>query len=236
MALVTAVFWTQALGQLPEEKTAMLNEARQEMILRDLVGRDITDSRVLDAMRKVDRHRFVALEWQHKAYSDSPLPIEEGQTISQPYIVAFMSQALALKGTEKVLEIGTGSGYQAAVLGQLAKDVYTIEIVESLAKSAEQRLRELGIRNVTVRAGDGFAGWPEQAPFDAVMVTAAPEKIPAPLLEQLKIGGKLVIPVGPQSANQELLVVEKTGKDSYVKRSMFPVRFVPMTGKAQQPK
>lgn len=211
----------------------MLNEARQEMILRDLVGRDITDVRVLAAMRKIDRHRFVAPLWQDQAYSDSPLPIEEGQTISQPYIVAFMSQALGLKGTEKVLEIGTGSGYQAAVLGQLAKEVYTIEIVESLAKSATKRLQDLSIGNVTVRAGDGYQGWPEHAPFDAIMVTAAPEKIPEPLLEQLKIGGKLVIPVGPQSAHQELLVVEKTGDKTYIKRSMFPVRFVPMTGKAQ---
>jgi protein-L-isoaspartate(D-aspartate) O-methyltransferase len=171
--------------------------ARERMVHDEIEARGIRDPRVLAAMRKVPRHLFVAPEEQQNAYFDSPLRIGFGQTISQPYLVAFMTEALELKPHDRVLEIGTGSGFQAAVLGELVEDVYTIEIVEPLAKSAEARLRRLGYANVHVRAGDGYKGWPEAAPFDAIILTAAPpERIPPPLLDQLREGGRLVAPVG----------------------------------------
>jgi protein-L-isoaspartate(D-aspartate) O-methyltransferase len=200
---------------------------RQKMVETQIKARGVKDPRVLWALDKVDRHLFVPGELQPQAYQDHPLPIGHGQTISQPYIVALMTELLELKGGEKVLEIGTGSGYQAAILAELAKEVYTIEIVEPLASSAEKRLRELGYENVHVRAGDGYLGWPEGAPFDAIMVTAAPDHIPQPLLDQLKEGGCMVVPVG--SGFQTLKKIWKRGGKIETK-DIAPVIFVPMTG------
>ncbi len=201
--------------------------ARREMVERQLKGRDITDSRVLAAMGKVPRHRFVRPAWAGEAYTDRALPIEEGQTISQPYIVALMTQLLELKGSERVLEVGTGSGYQAAVLAELVKQVHTIEILPELAKSAAARLKALGYANVEVRAGDGYQGWPEHAPFDAIIVTAAASHIPQPLVAQLKEGGRLVIPVEGPARYQELLQCRKE-RGQLTKRAVAPVRFVPL--------
>jgi protein-L-isoaspartate(D-aspartate) O-methyltransferase len=204
-------------------------QLRREMVAHQIEARAVRDARVLAAMRRVPRHRFVPADLREQSYEDHPLPIGHGQTISQPYIVAFMSEALGLKGGEKVLEIGTGSGYQAAVLAELCKDVYTIEIVKPLAESAQAVIKELGYKNVSVRAGDGYRGWPEQAPFDAIMLTAAPEHVPKPLLDQLKVGGRLVLPLG--SYDQDLVRLTKTAEG--VKREvLLPVRFVPMTGEA----
>ena len=200
------------------------------MVSRQIEARDVRDPRVLEAMRKVPRHRFVPRSQSAAAYEDHPLPIGHGQTISQPYIVAFMSELAGVKPGDTVLEIGTGSGYQAAVLAEMGVKVYSIEIVEPLAKRSAATLKELGY-DVTVRHGDGYAGWPEHAPFDAVVVTAAPPRIPKPLKEQLKIGGRLVIPVGKYF--QSLVVVTRTEK-GFREESVLPVRFVPMTGKAQK--
>jgi len=205
---------------------------RRDMVERQLAGRDIDDRRVLDAMRTVPRHRFVPADLAAHAYRDGPLPIGHDQTISQPYIVALMTQLARPSPDDRVLEVGTGSGYQAAVLALLAKEVYSIEIVAPLAEEAQRRLRELGYDNVVVKAGDGYAGWPEHAPFDAIVVTAAPERIPGPLLDQLKPGGRLVIPVGAVHAAQELRVVEKRADGSLHERSVSLVRFVPLTGDA----
>jgi protein-L-isoaspartate(D-aspartate) O-methyltransferase len=202
--------------------------ARQRMVDEQLAGRDIKSPRVLDAMRTVPRHEFVPESVRLGAYADSPLPIGYNQTISQPYIVAYMTEALELQPTHKVLEIGTGSGYQAAVLGELARDVYTIEIVEPLAARARDTLKRLGYSNVHVRTGNGYLGWPEQAPFDRVMVTAAPDAVPQPLIDQLKIGGLMAIPVGV--GDQELRILRRTEKGLETLRTL-PVRFVPMTGK-----
>jgi len=204
---------------------------RDKMVATQIEARGITDKSVLKAMRDVPRHVFTPQNAQRQAYADYPLSIGEGQTISQPYIVAFMTQSLALKPTHKVLEIGTGSGYQAAILAEIVKEVYTIEIVESLGKSAKKVLDQLGYKNIKTRIGDGYKGWPDEAPFDAIIVTAAPKKIPPPLIEQLKIGGLLVIPVGGWS--QELVLVTKTA-DGSKRSSLLPVRFVPMTGKAEK--
>lgn len=206
-------------------------EERLKMVRTQLEARGIEDPRVLAAMRKVPRHRFMPKSQRPNAYDDRPLPIGEGQTISQPYIVAFMSEIADVGPGDKVLEVGTGSGYQAAVLAEMGVQVYSIEIVESLAKRASSTLRELGYgKRVEVRHGDGYAGWPEHAPFDAIVVTAAPPKIPKPLKEQLKVGGHLVIPVGKHF--QSLLRVTRT-EDGFREKSVLPVRFVPMTGKAQ---
>ena len=201
-------------------------QQRERMVAEQLAGRDIRDPRVLDAMRKVPRHQFVPASMRDRAYQDSPLPIGRDQTISQPYIVAYMTQALELRPTHKVLEIGTGSGYQAAVLGELAAHVYTIEIVGELATRATKALADAGYQNVQVRHGDGYAGWPEHAPFDAIMVTAAPDHVPEPLIRQLAAGGRMIIPVGTQF--QELRLIQKTEK-GLVERSTIPVRFVPLT-------
>ena len=202
---------------------------RSAMVETQLHGRDIRSARVLDAMRKVPRHLFVPEPQRGEAYADHPLPIGHGQTISQPYIVAFMTQALDLRPTDRVLEIGTGSGYQAAVLGELVKDVYTIEIVEPLAERARATLSSLGYQNVHVRAGNGYLGWPERAPFDRVMVTAAPDEVPKALIEQLALGGLMAIPVGG-AAFQELRILRKTDKGIETLETL-PVSFVPMTGK-----
>ncbi len=201
--------------------------ARRDMVEHQLAARDIRDPRVLAAMGRVPRHLFVPSGYLHAAYGDHPLPIEEGQTISQPYVVALMSQLLELTGAERVLEVGTGSGYQAAVLAELAKEIYTIEILPRLAETARARLKRLGYASVIVRAGDGYQGWPEAAPFDAVIVTAAASDIPAPLIAQLKEGGRLVIPVGPSPVAQELLQCRKS-QGQLLKQVIAPVRFVPL--------
>lgn len=200
-------------------------ELRERMVKEQLERRGIQDPRVLEAMRKVPREKFVPEEYQSHAYEDGALPIGYDQTISQPYIVAFMTEALSLTGKERVLEIGTGSGYQAAVLAELVLEVFSIEIVEPLARRADKTLAQLGYRNIKLKVGDGYEGWREHAPFDAIMVTAAPEKIPPVLLEQLKVGGRMIVPVG--IGFQELILVRKTAKGIET-RSLLPVRFVPM--------
>jgi protein-L-isoaspartate(D-aspartate) O-methyltransferase len=204
---------------------------RADMVRTQLEARGIRDARVLRACREVERHLFVPEKLRAVAYADRPLPIGEDQTISQPYIVALMSESLRLQGDEKVLEVGTGSGYQAAILARLAKQVYSVEILPGLAESATRRLRDLGFDNVQVRAGDGYRGWPEAAPFDAIVVTCAPDDIPQPLLDQLAEGGRLVIPVG--EVVQELVLVEKVHGELQ-RTSLAPVRFVPMTGEAEK--
>jgi len=207
--------------------------ARERMVSSQIVARGVSDELVLAAMRKVPRHEFVPEELKPRAYEDNPLPIGEDQTISQPYIVALMTELLKLKGGEKVLEIGTGSGYQAAVLAEIAKEVYTIEIIEPLARTAEERLSKMGYENITVKCGDGYKGWEEHAPFDGVIVTCAPDHVPQPLVDQLTVGGRMVIPVGDYF--QELKVLTKT-EDGVKEKNVIPVRFVPMTGEAQEKK
>jgi protein-L-isoaspartate(D-aspartate) O-methyltransferase len=192
-------------------------------------GRASLDARVLAALHKVPRHRFVPAEQEPYAYANRPLPIGNGQTISQPFIVALMTDMLGLKPTDRVLEIGTGCGYQAAVLAELAREVYTIEIVAPLAREAAARFAELGYRNVNARSGDGYRGWPAHAPFDAIIVTAAAPEVPPALIEQLKPGGKLVIPVGAQWSGQELRIIEKDQQGKTTTRNALPVRFVPLT-------
>jgi len=204
---------------------------RSDMVKRQIEARGVTETRVLDAMRKVPRHRFVRPEDVSRAYVDSPLPIGHNQTISQPYIVALMTSLLEPEPDDVVLEIGTGSGYQAAVLAELVKQVYSIEIVRPLGEEAAERLKDLGYANVEVKIGDGYQGWSEHAPFDKIIVTAAPDHIPQPLVEQLKDGGKMVIPVGDY--HQELQVITKKG-DRIEITSSIPVRFVPMTGEAEK--
>jgi len=205
---------------------------REKMVRQQLQGRDVKDRRVLDAMLEVPRHRFVIPSALDAAYTDSALPLMLGQTISQPYIVGYMSQALRLQGKEKVLEIGTGSGYQAAVLAEIVQDVYTIEILKDLSGRAQSILDSLGYGNIHFRVGDGYQGWPEFAPFDCIIVTAAPDHIPQPLIDQLKPGGRMIIPVG--KGDQQLVLLEK-GEEGVVRRATIPVRFVPMTGRAQKP-
>ncbi len=205
---------------------------RERMVSTQIKGRDVHDPTVLAAMRKVPRHLFVPAEYRKKAYNDYPLPIGEGQTISQPYVVAKMTELLALKGGERVLEIGTGSGYQAAVLAEIAAEVYTIEIVPELGLSAGKRLKEMGYTNVHVKIGDGYLGWPDAAPFDGIIVTAAPPYVPHPLVEQLKIGALMVLPVG--KGHQELVVISRKKDGTYRTKRVFPVRFVPMTGEVQR--
>lgn len=207
---------------------------RQRMVQEQLEapGRGITNARVLEAMQKVPRHEFVSEDYRDEAYDDHPLPIGYGQTISQPFIVAFMTEQLDPQPTDRVLEIGTGSGYQAAVLAGLVKEVYTIEIIEPLAERAAADLARLSYTNVHARAGDGYAGWPEAAPFDAVIVTCAPEAVPQPLVDQLKEGGRMIVPVG-SNWDQELVLLTKSGGELR-RKSVLPVRFVPMTGEAER--
>ena len=209
-----------APAELPETR-----EARERMVQEQIVARGIRDPRVLEALRKVPRHRFVPPEMQPSAYEDSALPIGGGQTISQPYVVAFMTEALELKPQDRVLEIGTGSGYQAAVLSLLVREVYSMEIVEPLGREAEARLKKMGYSNVRVRIGDGYRGWPEAAPFDAIMVTAAPLEVPPVLAAQLRPGGRMVVPVGRYV--QDLIRLRRTAK-GLERESLLPVRFVPM--------
>lgn len=204
---------------------------RDRMVATQLEARGIESARVLAAMRAVPRHEFIPSDLSSRAYDDTPLPIGHAQTISQPYIVALMTELAAIGPNAKVLEVGTGSGYQAAVLAELAKDVYSIEIVEPLARQAAATLRRLGYTRVHLRTGDGYRGWPEAAPFDAVIVTAAPGTVPAPLLEQLAPGGRLVIPVGTRA---QMLEVHRRTRDGVEVERTVPVRFVPMTGEAQR--
>lgn len=212
-----------------------MQKKRASMVRWQLETRNIRDARVLHAMGTVPREEFVPEAIRDHAYSDQPLPIGHGQTISQPYIVAFMTEALAPKPEDRVLEIGTGSGYQAAVLSGLVREVCTIEIVAPLAERAKKTLENLGCQNVRVRAGDGYAGWPEVAPFDAIIVTCAPGQIPPPLVEQLKEGGRMIIPVGEEHGVQELVLLEKT--DGRIRhKTVMPVRFVPMTGQSREAK
>ena len=208
------------------------SDERRRMVLTQLEARDIDDARVLEAMRTVPRHELVPEDARRQAYGDHPLPIGWDQTISQPYIVALMTQLSGVSaiGRPRVLEVGTGSGYQAAVLAELGCEVWSIEIVEPLGERAAADLRRLGYDRVHVRVGDGYAGWPEHAPFDAVIVTAAPPRVPQPLIDQLKVGGRLIIPVGERY--QTLKVITRT-EESFLEREVAPVRFVPMTGRAQ---
>jgi protein-L-isoaspartate(D-aspartate) O-methyltransferase len=205
--------------------------ARNAMVDQQLRARGIAAPGVLEAMRTVPRHRFVPPAVRYLAYVDHPLPIGSGQTISQPYIVAYMTEAADVSPGETVLEIGTGSGYQAAVLGEIAREVYTIEIIPELAERARKTLAELGYANVHAKTGDGYLGWPEHAPFDAIVVTAAPEQVPQALVDQLALGGRMVIPVG--AAVQKMIIIEKT-PNGVIERRTIPVRFVPMTGKPQR--
>jgi protein-L-isoaspartate(D-aspartate) O-methyltransferase len=211
-----------------DDKSPRMAE-RLSMVETQIRARGVRDGHVIEAMRKVPRHEFVPDRLQREAYGDHPLPIGEGQTISQPYIVAFMTELAAIKPGDKVLEIGTGSGYQAAVLWAITTNVYTIEIVKPLYEQAREKLVQLGLPAANIRLGDGYQGWPEQAPFDAILVTAAPEKIPPPLLEQLKPGGRMVIPVGSIYTSQELQVVTKNLAGITTVRDVLPVRFVPLT-------
>ena len=204
---------------------------RQKMVEEQLKPRGIHDERVLAAMAKVPREAFVPENMRTQSYADSALPIGHDQTISQPFIVAYMTEQLRLQPSDRVLEIGTGSGYHAAVLAELAKEVYTVEIVEPLAKDASARLARLDYNNAHVKIGDGYQGWPEVAPFDAIIVTCAPDKVPEPLAQQLKEGGRMIIPVGSGMMDQQLYLLEKTNGE-LAQRAILPVRFVPMAGEA----
>ena len=204
---------------------------REDMVRTQIAARGVRDERVLSAMRKVPRHQFVPPEMRAEAYADHPLAIGEGQTISQPYIVGLMTELLEVKPGDRVLEVGTGSGYQAAVLASMGCDVYTVEIRPTLAQEAERRLKSLGLDDVNIRAGDGYVGWQGAAPFAGIIVTAAPEHVPQPLLDQLAVGGHLVIPVG--AFYQMLKVITRTAS-GYPERDVIPVRFVPMTGEVER--
>lgn len=206
----------------------MFTQQRLQMVSRQLLGRDITDLRVLEAMRRVPRHRLVPAAERDLAYADHPLPIGHEQTISQPYIVALMTQLVQPQPNSRALDVGTGSGYQAAVLAELVEKVCSIEIVCPLADQARERLQAMGYTNIDVRCGDGYRGWPEQAPFDVIIVAAAPDHVPQPLLDQLAPGGRMVIPVGTR--DQNLLLIEKQPDGSIQQSSVAPVMFVPMTG------
>lgn len=213
------------------KRRAMIDEIRRETRwVSSEIGKSELDARVLDAMAKVPRHEFVSAELRGSAYANRPLPIGYGQTISQPFIVALMTDLLRVEPDDTVLEIGTGSGYQAAVLAELARQVYSIEIVPELTKIATERLKRLGYAKVETKTGDGYYGWPEHAPFDAIIVTAAPTQIPPPLVQQLKPGGRMIIPVGGQFLPQYLVLVEKSEQGKVSTRQIVPVQFVPLTG------
>jgi len=232
LALLTAALFVEfAHAQEPE----LLSGARDRMVREDLCPRGISDKNVLRAMRKVPRHLFVEKQFWDQAYADHPLPIGEGQTISQPYIVALMTEALGIKPGQKILEVGTGSGYQAAVLAELTDKVYTVEIRKTLAQRAAETVKKLGYTSIHVKHGDGYFGWEENAPYDAIIITCAANHIPSPLLKQLKVGGKLIIPLGSTSYNQTLAIITKketAGEVTY----LTDVAFVPMTGEAENRK
>jgi protein-L-isoaspartate(D-aspartate) O-methyltransferase len=228
--LIAAVIATGCGQQVPSADNFAVQ--RKRMVDQQLQSREIKDGRVLAAMANVRREEFVPADQRSDAYEDGPLPIGYDQTISQPYIVAFMTEQLRLKPSDRLLEIGTGSGYQAAVLAELVMDVYTIEIVEPLAKTAEATLQRLGYKNVHLKVGDGYQGWPEEAPFDAIIVTCAPENVPQPLVNQLKDGGRMVIPVGERFAQQLYLLEKKNGR--LKESATLPVRFVPMVRETQK--
>jgi protein-L-isoaspartate(D-aspartate) O-methyltransferase len=219
--------------QHPDESKARAE--REQMVTRQIAARGVSDPRVLEALRCVPRHRFVPPGLVHAAHDDGPLAIGDGQTISQPFIVALMSEALQLTGDEKVLEIGTGSGYQTAVLAELTRPVYSIEIVPALARRARETLARAGYDSVQLRTSDGALGWPEGAPFDAILITAAPATVPDGLLDQLAPGGRMVVPVGPSSGSQDLRLITRTAQGSLHETSLVPVSFVPMTGLVGQP-
>ena len=233
LMLALAGGWSSGCGGKgaddPEGHWARL---RDEMVTSQIAARGVRDQGVLDALRAVPRHLFVPADLREEAYADHPLPIAEGQTISQPYIVGLMTELLEVKPGARVLEIGTGSGYQAAVLAAMGCEVYTIEIRDTLAREADKRLQSLGYKRIHVRTGDGYAGWVAAAPFAGIVVTAAPERIPEPLEQQLAIGGHLVIPVG--AFYQQLKVITRRGPDDFPERDVIPVRFVPMTGEIER--
>ena len=232
VAVAMGVLVMLALAGFPGfQSEATQSERREEMVKSQIAARGIKDKAVLAALRAVPRHRFVPRFLQGRAYDDGPLPIGEGQTISQPFVVAWMTELIQPKPGMRVLEIGTGSGYQAAVLAECVAEVDTIEVIPELGRKAEAVLRELGCRNVQVRIGDGYGGWPERAPFDAIVLTAAPPRdVPKPLLDQLKVGGRLVAPVGREFQHLVRVIRTETG---FQREVLDPVRFVPMTGKAQ---
>lgn len=225
-------FWWRKEKDEAKVKDEVYRQRRMKMVEYQIIQRGVKDKRVLEAMRKVPRHEFVLDAFQEYAYEDHPLPIGEDQTISQPYIVALMTELVELKGEkgEKVLEIGTGSGYQAAILAEIAGEVCTIEILEPLALRAQETLKNLGYKNIEVKIGDGFFGWPEEAPFDGIIVTCATEEVPKPLVEQLKRSGRMIIPIGPSFSVQNLVLVRKDQKGNITQESIIPVRFVPMLG------
>jgi protein-L-isoaspartate(D-aspartate) O-methyltransferase len=231
--LLFAAIAASGCGQKPAP-VSDLGVERQRMVQQQLKARGINDGRVLAAMAKVAREEFVPPNSRTESYEDGPLQIGYGQTISQPYIVAFMTEQLQPKRNDRVLEVGTGSGYQAAILAELVAEVYTIEIIEPLAKNSEATLQRLGYKNVHVKAGDGYKGWPGHAPFDAVTVTCAPDHVPQPLVDQLKEGGRMIIPVGGFGDQQLYLLEKKNGEMQ--RRAVLPVRFVPMTGEATKKK
>lgn len=219
-----------AQSSYESQRNALADEiARDVRETRSYTGKSRLDPPVMEAIRTVPRHEFVPAQLREAAYANRPLPIGDGQTISQPYIVALMTDLAEVGPDAKVLEIGTGSGYQAAVLAEIVDHVYTIEIVDALGRRAADTLARLGYDNVTVRIGDGYLGWPEHAPFDAIVVTAAPDAVPPPLIEQLRVGGKLVVPVGPQWRGQSLQVLEKQSDGDITTTEVLPVRFVPLT-------
>lgn len=231
--LIIISFLFYGLSDSPRVDGSDYDKKRQEMVREQIINRGISDRRVIDAMSKIPRHLFVDKSLWDKAYGDHPLPIGEGQTISQPYVVALMTEALKLKSTERVLEIGTGSGYQAAVLAEIVKEVYTIEIRKALSDRAMAVLKELGYKNVKTRYGDGYFGWEEYAPFDAIIVTASANHIPPPLIKQLKDGGRLIIPLGSTLYYQTLTLITKKGEDLGIEQ-MGSVAFVPMIGEVQK--
>ena len=228
--VITLIFLTETINFAQSQQSSYMSkqwsDKANSMVKYQIEKRGITNTDILQVMKNTPRHLFVPSALSSMAYNDYPIPIGEEQTISQPYIVALMTDLLSLKGDEKILEIGTGSGYQAAVLSQLVDTVYTIEIVESLANDAKTRLNKLNYNNVIIKHGDGYKGWPSAAPFDAIIVTAAPEKVPPVLIDQLKIGGNIVIPVGDKW--QELQLITKIDKDKTKTKTVIPVRFVPM--------